>query len=179
MAALGCLAGCLAGCGGGPTPPPQQDAAKQSAAAVPSVTAAAPLTLPALARQRSTEGAASFAGYWWQVVDRAYQQMDVTGLRTFALPACATCVRLIDGTERDRSVGARYAGGQITVQAVRTVAVNRTGVWLRTTVAQKPLRIADARGAVVRSTAAQTTRFVLGLVWTPAGWRVAAMEVER
>jgi hypothetical protein len=170
------LAG-LAGCGAGK---PTASATPQSATPSPSTAQATPPpTLPAQARQRTAQGAASFAGYWWQVVDRAYQQMDVAGLRAFALPACATCVRLIDGTERDRSVGVRYAGGRISMQAVRTVAANRTGIWLRTTVAQQPLRIADAAGTVVRSTKAQTTRFVLGLVWTGAGWRVAAMEVER
>ena len=167
----------LAGCGGSGKPAP---AARQPAAPKPTATSASRLpAVPAQARRRTAQGAASFAGYWWQVVDRAYQQMDVAGLRAFALPGCATCVRLIDGTERDRSVGMRYAGGRITLRAVRTVAVNRTGVWLRTTVAQQSLRIADARGTVVRSTTAQTTRFVLGLAWTGAGWRVAAMEVER
>jgi hypothetical protein len=168
----------LGGCGGSDAPP-RNDAAKQSAAAKPSAAAVAPLVLPAQGKLRTTQGAAIFANYWWQVVDRAYQQMDVAGLRAFALPACATCVRLIDGTERDRSVGATYAGGQISMRGVRTVAVNNTGIWLRTTVAQKPLKIADSKGKVVRAAPGQTTQFVLGLVWTKAGWRVAAMEVEK
>jgi hypothetical protein len=103
--------------------------------------------------------------------------MDVSSIRAYALPGCATCVRLIDGTEQDRAAGARYAGGKITMQSVQALSVANSGVWLRTVIQQQPLKIANGAGKVVRTTKAQVTNFNLGLVWTKVGWRVAALNV--
>ena len=167
----------LSGCGGGSSKPAAGPAASQSPAASAPAQASQPLALPTDAAQRTTQGAASFAGYWWRAVNQAYQQMDVTSIRAYALPSCATCARLIDGTERDVATGARYAGGAITLQSVKTLSVANSGVWLRTVIQQQELKIADHTGKVVRTTKAQTTPFNLGLVWTKVGWRVAALNL--
>jgi Family of unknown function (DUF6318) len=119
----------VAGCSGGdssPTELPAGSSPPQSSSppsnppstAVTTPPPAAP-TLPASARQDTPTAAESFARYYIEVLDYAYQAGDTQLLRKLAV--CAGCDAVADGIDKFVASGGRYEGGRLRVVSTKAV----------------------------------------------------------
>ena len=101
---------------------------KPTASASPSL---APPTMPAQAKEDSSEGAAAFVSYWVDVFNYATQTGDVRPLQRASSETCSGCQRYINKIRQTYAAGGHYRGGawtlsdlQVTSSAsIRTVFV--------------------------------------------------------
>jgi Family of unknown function (DUF6318) len=89
-----------------------------TAATTPSATPTAP-ALPAAAREDTPTGAESFARYYIEVLDYAYQSGDTKLLRKPA--QCPGCNAVADGIDKFVASGGRYEGGRLKVVEAESV----------------------------------------------------------
>jgi hypothetical protein len=88
----------------------------QSSSAVP--------TLSEDGGQRSPEGAAAFATYWFQLLDYATRTGDVSKLEELSSPACADCRRVATTIKRGYAGGGKLQGGSYTVRTANSGGIS-------------------------------------------------------
>lgn len=110
----------LAGCSSGPddlgTLPPVTSApttASPNPTPSPTPMPTSTVVKPALAEERTYEGASEFPKYWYAVLAEAARTGDVSLIRQISDPSCKTCALYIGLIEENNRLGATItAGGQ-------------------------------------------------------------------
>jgi hypothetical protein len=103
-----CVSAALAGCSAEAEPEPLPSAA------APSPTPVA-LPVPPEATPETAQGAAAFARYYLELVNRAFASIDATAVRSVSDPDCGTCSDLIRAIEESPTAGERFEGGDYEV----------------------------------------------------------------
>lgn len=140
-----------------------------------------PPSIPPLASSASSEGAASFAEYWFRTIDWAYATTTSALTRSAFSSSCTDCKRFLRvSIDRNRELGRHFVGGRIYFESL-TPEPN-DGRWGAkavddVTVGQHALKVVSRSGKVVeRSPAVQKLTFRLWLgrtskSWTVVGWK--------
>lgn len=140
-----CAVVSLAACGDDPVP-----------RTLPPVPSASPLPavvpMPSEAAAETPQGAAAFARYWFDLVNRAFAHGDSAELRLYSHPGCDGCNNLINAAEEETSPQERIEGGVFSVVFAEAPPVEAGDVMVDLRYALSELRVRATDGRVLRTT---------------------------
>jgi hypothetical protein len=142
-----CVSAALAGCSAEAEPEPLPSAA------APSPTSVA-LPVPAEATPETAQGAAAFARYYLELVNRALDRADASAVERVSDPGCGGCRNLIRAIEEAPTPGERVEGGYFEVIFSEAPPVENGDVIVEVRYRVSALRVYGGDGAVLRTKAA-------------------------
>lgn len=168
-AAVLVLAGCSGGNGSAPVSLPTLGTAR------PTATSAAVIRedVPAAARTRDSFGAAAFARFYYEQVDRAFAGADSTLLQGLSNQQCGTCKAFEQSARKLAADGERIKG--TSVRVIFSEAPEEQGGQIGVSLTlDAPARVVTNASGQVTQRLAATPRYnvTLTLVWSPNGWAV-------
>ena len=76
--------------------------------------------LPEAAKAETKEGLEAFAGYWFDLLNYAYETGDVSGIGTVTSPTCELCTNITSSLTTNYRRDRWLAGGKLTTPSVTT-----------------------------------------------------------
>jgi hypothetical protein len=143
-----CVSAALAGCSAEADPEPLPSAA------APSPTPVA-LPVPPEATPETAQGAAAFARYYLELVNRGFASVDAAAVRSVSDPGCGTCSDLIRAIEERPPAGERFEGGDYDVIFAESPPVQNGDVIVDIRYRIGELRVYGPDGKLLRSTPTQ------------------------
>lgn len=171
----------MSACGGDPTPiEPTATASKPTAtsAAPTADTTLKPPTLPKVARQNDSTGAANFVAHWVRVSDYAAHTGNTTLLREISRPECQGCYAYIKLYERTYSSGGWIRGGSNNLRDV-TIERSSSSYVLRANVDSADGSFKKSRTAQVQRTPKETLRIAFETIRYDNEWTMVQVGVEK
>lgn len=180
------LSGCSGGAGAQPGPSSRAPTSRATTSA--STTSTSPTTtsspqgtasvaVPVAARAHTDEGAKAFARFYFETAATSYVTLQTAPLLFLSLPSCVGCGAMVRAVDKQREVGEHLQTASLTIKLVeiRSSANGRAEVDVAGS--EKPVRVIDQQGDVIRTTNAGVVTFRTQLIWTPEGWRVSTMTL--
>lgn len=180
------LAGCSDGAGAQPGPsrggPSSRATTSTSTASASPTTTAEPsgtasVAVPAAARAHTDEGAKAFAKYYYETAATSYVTLQTAPLLFLSLPSCVGCRAMVRAVDKQREVGEHLEAASLTIKLVELRSSAKGRAEVDVAGSEKPVRVIDQQGNVVRTTNAGVVTFRTQLIWTPEGWRVSTMTL--
>ena len=146
-----------------------------SSTALPSPT---PLVVPSAAAANTPQGAAAFARFYFDAVNKSFQNRSGSTLREISASSCKTCMGLASAADRLAAADQRLRGGVYTVLSAEAPPLEgsraRVDVVYRRTAATTVDRLGTPVGTGPEEL---PTTVVLTLTGGPKGWMVAMLRV--
>lgn len=160
----------VAGCSADPEPEPLPPAPTTSPTP-------AALPLPSEAAAETPEGAAAFARYYLDLMNRAFESADATAVRQVSDPGCGGCNNLIVAIEEPPEEGERVEGGEYSVDFAEAPPVEGGDVIVELRYSLTEVRVYGPDGQLLRrkdpveDVDAQMRLLRRGRSWVVAGFR--------
>lgn len=138
----------LAACSSDPEPDPLPPA--PSVSPTPVV-----LPLPSEAAAETPQGAAAFARYYFDVLNRAFASGDATQVRQLSHPGCDACNNLIGAIEEEPDPQERIEGGDYRIVFAESPPAEAGDVVVEVRYSLTEVRVLRPDGAVVRTKPAE------------------------
>lgn len=180
------LAGCSDGAGAQPGPASGDPSSRATTAtsttsASPTTTASssgtASVAVPAAARAHTDEGAKAFAKFYYETAATSYVTLQTAPLLFLSLPSCVGCGAIVRAVDKQREAGEHLMAASLTIKLVELRSHAKERAEIDVAGSEKPVRVIDQQGNVVRTTNAGVVTFRTQLIWTPEGWRVSTMTL--
>lgn len=137
--------------------------------------------LPDAAKQKTTNGAIAFAGFYLRVVNQAYLRMDAGLVRSLSTDDCKVCKAWASSIDAYRKQSGRldqpiYVGFREPSIVADLLANDPPGVHVQAVVDVAAAKVSAPDGKVLQSSVKSSSGRVFILVWTENGWRVAQVD---
>jgi hypothetical protein len=137
-----------------PAPSASDAGSTPAGSASPTSSAAASVPpLPPEARAETSQGAAAFARYWFEVSDYAYATGDRSRLKEFSQQECVSCKSVVEEIESRHASGATFEGVDITVRSAEAAPPDERGIVVTLVLDESPSRVIGADGSVIEEAA--------------------------
>jgi len=129
--------------------------------------------MPEAAKQKTTEGAKAFVGYWVAMLSYAYETGDVKGVSGLGAPGCRLCESQPRHIAEQWTNGAWIEGGKLRAPRFEVKASPYPGrVGLVAQVIQEATKVHAADGRITGSGGSTTSAVAMTLDFGPSGWTI-------
>jgi hypothetical protein len=138
------------------------------------------VTIPAAAKQRTTEGAKAFASFYYEVLSDSQYRADSSSLRSLSAASCVACQAFAKKADEMKRRGHHVDSRSLNVDdAVVTPTTVRNGFVIDVLADDRPSKVVDATGSVVSTSQGAKLTFRTQVVWTSTGWKVADSKLVK
>lgn len=138
--------------------------------------------VPTEARQRTTAGASTFAGYYIGLANHLLVSLDSGPLRQLSRN-CVTCASLANGYDANKRAGYHYAGGQLTITSMGTASVKGEHGEIAFLLEQGAVKLLDRNNNEVpgKTSGSYALSGGMSLLWDESRscWLVTSLTAER
>ena len=168
----------LTGCTGDDAPaPPSATTPPPTTSASPSPTPREP-SLPAAAKKPTRAGAEAFYRYFWDVYNYSFASLRTQTLRRVSTSTCDFCSSAASKIDENRSAGASYSGGAVSVNVAVSAPGNpRVGLLVNSVLSQgdgKTVDSSGAEGSIIEGR--KNMRIDAAVAWNGKAWRMLKID---